>query len=242
MNTFTKTLQLTDYPRFRAEMEDLLLAYRQFAPRAELVVEHRHRLWEYGMAMNALGEKKKGLEVLDVGAGVGLLGPTLACLYEVRVTEVDPDLNWAVYRSCLNLELKRQGKRGIRMIHGDTGSLPEEEFDAVFCISVLEHMEPQGEERAWEQLASRVRPGGVLFLTMECMETDSGPHRYDECRKNTYTMEKVKQRVERLLRDFEPMGEPDYEYHGSFVYDYTFASVGLRRKRMGMVTDPELGM
>jgi tRNA1(Val) A37 N6-methylase TrmN6 len=57
---------------------------------------HHCRYWEYGRAIKALldhfADAKDIKTVLDIGAGVGILAPTLHYHYKgVAVTECDPD-------------------------------------------------------------------------------------------------------------------------------------------------------
>jgi len=112
-------------------------------------------------------------------------------------------------------------------------NLPDSTFDAVFCISVLEHVEPVSERLAWSNLASRVGRGGLLFITTDCVEHKGRTYMWDQYRRQNFTLEMLKERVEGLTShgDFTPMGQPDWEWKGPQVHDYTFFRVGLIKNR-----------
>lgn len=91
--------------------------------------------------------------VLDVGCGAGIFAGELA----QRVETVD-----AIDRSPEMIESAQANTPGnVRCILGDVASvrLPSDEYDAVFSISALHHMDLQ---IVLPRLAACLRPGGVL--------------------------------------------------------------------------------
>jgi SAM-dependent methyltransferase len=198
-------------------------------------VGHSHRMWEYGSAIQALisvygQEALPSLNVLDVGAGAGALGPALVLNYNMRVTECDTDETPQLSRVLCNKELERAGLKPLSVLNLGLDNLPEQEFDAVFCISVVEHVE--NEQDAWAELAKRVKRGGLLFFTVDCVPEKGKSYRYDDLRKHNFTIEDMKERVDKVCAmGFEVIGEPDYGWHGCHVHDYSFFRAGFVREQ-----------
>jgi SAM-dependent methyltransferase len=111
---------------------------------------YRHRLQ---MGLDLLPEG--GRRVLDIGVGSGVLVPTLTKRYpEYTGTDLTlaPDLAALVAPGC-----KAEFRRADLLADGD---LPENHYDAVVCISVLEHIaDAQGAARA---ITRALAPGGTL--------------------------------------------------------------------------------
>jgi SAM-dependent methyltransferase len=248
MKTFTKTLQVEDYIDLEPAVSQLRAFCTYMAQKGiKIGISHDHRFWEYGMAITAalkvLGSLK-GKKVLDVGSGHGLLGPALAYIYEADVVEIDPNRQAVDSRVKFQRMLEREKKNPIKSFAlgiEDMESLNAEKlYDAVFCISVLEHLFVDKQNAAWLSLSSRVADGGLLFLTVDCMPRVEGKYKWDELREARFTSESMKTRIKLLeASGFRPLGPPDYDYHGTFVNDYTFASIAMTRTN-GMVTDIEL--
>lgn len=233
-STYTKTVDENDYQYISEIVADLKCVASLLA-KYEVRVEigHPHRFWEYGMAVSAAEKvlgNLKGAKVLDVGAGASLLGPALSWTYEAQVSEAEPDFNFYPGRCFANAFLKTNSMPEIRWFNQGVGELPEEKFDAVFCISVLEHCAPHVENRAWKNLASRVRPGGLLFVTVDCMPRRTGAYTFDNLRQQNFVVEDIQARTKTLLDEFEFIGTPDWTYRPNYVFDYSFLSVGMRKK------------
>src|SRR5262249_40624583 len=134
-------------------------------------IPHPHRYWEYGSAVQALisiyQERlgTNGMKVMDVGSGWSPLGPSLAYMFNLKVTEVEPQFQARSARYFSNQVLKELGKKEITVLEGGVETLPDEMFEAVFCISVIEHVDPRHELEGWKNLAKHVKPGGLLFMT-----------------------------------------------------------------------------
>lgn len=195
-------------------------------------IQHENRHWEYGSAVEALMtvygvDKWKEVNVLDVGSGCSPLGPTLA-LQGVKVTECEPDHGSRVAREVLNSLLQTKQVQTINVLSNDVCDLPKEEYDAVFCVSVLEHVKK--EQQGWKELAKRVKKGGLLFITTDCVEHKDRSYQYDALREKNYTLSDLKQRVDGLkAMGFKTWDEEDWLWNGPQVYDYTFFRVGMVR-------------
>jgi len=99
----------------------------------------------------------RGLRVLDIGCGAGLLSESMAAL-GANVTGVDP-----VER---NIEIARahasESGLDIDYLNGSVESLGGREFDAVLNMEVVEHVENL--EGFMRRCCELTRPGGMQFL------------------------------------------------------------------------------
>lgn len=111
-------------------------------------------LYRYRLTM-ALDYLRPGGRVLEIGVGSGVLVPTLTRHYDEYV---GTDL---VLAKGLD-HLVRPGCKASFVIADllERDSLPEAHFDAVVCISVLEHIADS--DAAAECLARALKPGGTL--------------------------------------------------------------------------------
>lgn len=99
----------------------------------------------------------RGMEVLDIGAGGGLLLNLIACCYGARGTGVD----------IAELALRRVlefNPMELRFVLAEAGRLPYADgaFDRVISFDVLEHLPNQ--RAALREAARVVRPGGKLLF------------------------------------------------------------------------------
>jgi SAM-dependent methyltransferase len=107
--------------------------------------------------------------VLDVGSGTTAWPAMLAdCGYEVSAID-DPSVYW---RGRLTNRHWRVHLQSITQ-----SSLPAGSFDAVTCISVLEHIPDH--EAAVAGMLRLVKPGGVVIITGPWNETTYLPNAYD---------------------------------------------------------------
>lgn len=177
--------------------------------------EHPLRAWEYGIALHAL--RAAGCRsVLDVGGGGSVFAPSAAVL-GMEVTQVDPG-------DCSAWVGAQSERIGLPLAYhqADLMSYEISPYDAVTCLSVLEHVED--DLSFFRRLQEFVRPGGVLALTVDFWP-DGRPQVDGHLR--TYNMASLSRLV-----DAAPgyhLDPPDYRDHGNHVYGYTFASLVLRR-------------
>ncbi len=114
----------------------------------------------------ALGYRSR--EVLDFGSGIGSLGLLMSRHgLDVTLAEVNATLN--------DYARWRFDRRGLPARFLDAGSeeLPENAFDFVSAVDVLEHLpDPQS---ALLMLSAALRPGGALFVHLPPGEDPSRP-------------------------------------------------------------------
>ncbi|MEX2570206.1 MAG: class I SAM-dependent methyltransferase [Gemmatimonadota bacterium] len=144
-------------PSFReilAEMDALLA-------REDVSYLHPGKRWEYPWALSR-AELPAGSRVLDAGAGDSIFSVYLAKRGH-RVTAVD--LSFAGTLGELH-------HVPIEYVRADLTDLPQPSasFDAVFCISVIEHLSEEQVPKAMAELRRVLRPGGKLLLTTDYYE------------------------------------------------------------------------
>jgi SAM-dependent methyltransferase len=120
---------------------------------------HPSKQWEYPWALESAG---LGLNsrVLDVGCGASILPLYLDRLGH-RVVACDIDLDWDLV-----------GQTPIPYVKADLTALPFEraQFEAVFCISVIERLALDRMIPALWELHRVLRAGGRLLLTTDFYE------------------------------------------------------------------------
>lgn len=129
------------------------------------------RVWEYPYAYAHLRAQAKNFQgedapsVVDLGSGVTFFPFAVARLgYRVLCADVDAtcdgDLGGAV--RCVPHE---PGEVEFRLIEGTRLPFDDEEVDAVYCISVLEHI-PDFENTV-NEIARIIKPGGLVVVTFD---------------------------------------------------------------------------
>lgn len=181
--------------------------------------EHPHRRWEYGLALSAL-RSIDARTVLDVGGGGSVFAPAAAWI-NAAVTIIDPGdcSTWVEAQSAAI------GKPMTYIQKEFTGESIAGKFDAVTCLSVIEHVERDEEFLAG--LVDKVSPGGLL-----CLTTDFHPSGETQCdgHLRTYNADGMN----RLRGALTALGlrvhgqPPDYSDFAPHVNGYTFASLVMR--------------
>lgn len=211
--TLSKLLDLADYktyePQLRA-VEDCWVEGVQASDR---------RKWEYLIALKALQEHSLDqplLRIVDVGGAGSIFSQVCHEAFGLRAEIVDPSHPGSV---ALHEYLQWSPRLA----------------SAVTCLSVLEHVED--EAQLLYDLASLVVPGGLLVLTVDCAPTVDGTGRdhyhFHWMRKRIYDRLRLHDLIT-AVRPYAltPVEPPDYPYQVTpYVYDYTFASLVLRKSR-----------
>ncbi|MDF1562239.1 MAG: class I SAM-dependent methyltransferase [Deltaproteobacteria bacterium] len=129
------------------------------------------RVWEYPYAHAQLRAHLVGKEggersrVVDLGSGVTFFPFAVARLgYRVSCLDVDPICARDLERAAACVE-SGPGEVEFRLIEGERLPFDDEAVDAVYCISVLEHI-PDFEGTVRE-IARILRPGGKLVVTFD---------------------------------------------------------------------------
>lgn len=131
------------------------------------------RAWEYPYAYHHLQEFQRAaggragvpLKALDLGSGVTFFPFALARSgYEVICTDTDPVCVTDLGRA-QKLVAHAPGQVSFRLTDGKSLPLADGEVDAVFCISVLEHI-PEFTPTIAE-VHRVLKPGGLFVLTID---------------------------------------------------------------------------
>lgn len=178
-----------------ADLQDAIYAVNQTVKDLHLLPATRRQLWEWASGVQAMvslyGEKlgQQEIRALDVEPKGGLIGPTLANVFGVQVTEYEPDAKHRSQRFFVNQHLDRLKRKTLRVEEGGVANLPPLPitYDAVFALGMSAEVE------AWNQLALRVKPWGLLYVTTASVG------------------QKLVRTVDRLCtHGFTPMGHPDW--------------------------------
>jgi SAM-dependent methyltransferase len=241
----TKTVQDEDYKLIEGEVLQLKDCYKALADRGvKIEIGHEHRYWEYGMGLKAFHDwnyesKVDNPSIVDVGAGLGLLGPSLAWGEHLGITEVEPNSAYEHDRHLCNAILLGLKTPGNTWINASLKTFREWHntsyfYDVVFCISVIEHV--AADHEFLKSLADMVKQGGLLFLTTDIMPTmppapPKNGYVFDNLREHNYTLSDIIKKISYLNElGFEIFGDADLRYHGDKVFDYSFCSIAMRRK------------
>ena len=193
-----------------------LLSEASYFPPESLNGQHPMRRWEYALALHAIrcwrvGAGDNPHHLLDVG-GAG--SPFLDCLrtiYPATSLElVDPAVNHSI----------------------EASTIRDDSYDVLTCLSVLEHVpKPKPFLKA---CARHLRPGGLMVLTVDYWDCE-GPDtaHFHWMRERIYNRRSLTDVMTycREALGLRRFGGADWTYFGNHVYDYSFASLVLRKDR-----------
>lgn len=233
----TKTLELKDYDKILPFREHLESAYTELSSNGiRIDLGHPHRLWEYSMALAAfltwLAHYQNSLtqiKIVDVGAGRGLLAPTLSLMLDIGISEIEPETDNLIDRVKCNQYLRSKGRPEIVWHHGHLENFRASIlWDVVFCISVVEHVPQPAERRFWKEIASRIKSEGLLFMTTDIIPVHGRSYVYDNLRNTNYTDDMLLERIGWLQEEgMTVFGDQDMKYRETNVHDYNFASIAM---------------
>ncbi len=122
------------------------------------------RLWEYPFAILE-GQPCQERKCVDIGCGTTAF--TLYLRDCSNVVGVDPDIfKSGMAKNGYGASKEYMRSRGLLIVES-TAKLADDEFDRVFCISVVEHL-PRRKVRSLVQEMTRIlKPGGLLITTVD---------------------------------------------------------------------------
>jgi len=133
------------------------------------------RQWEYPYVFGALEEAMErtpgAVRVLDAGSGLTFFPFFLAARWErLRVQCCDRDPSLAPAYAAMNRQWPSRVDFQLEGI--DHTSFSDGAFNAVYCISVMEHLEDY--EAVVTEFARILKPGGALILTFDVSRDGEG--------------------------------------------------------------------
>ncbi len=127
------------------------------------------RHWEYPFAILA-AELQPGMLCADVGCGRTPFTVYLASRPNIRVTGFDPDL-FSERESPTAFGVSEDFIRSTGIEFRNSGmtqlDAPDNHFDRVFCLSVIEHLDADTARKGIREMARILKPGGRLILTVD---------------------------------------------------------------------------
>jgi SAM-dependent methyltransferase len=126
------------------------------------------RVWEYPFAYHHVSRFVRTFpgtpKLADVGSGVTFFPFAIADLgADVLCTDVDPTCGLDLSRA--TTVIRHRGNVTFRLIEGKTLPFAEAELDAVYCISVLEHISDF--EKTIAEISRCLKVGGLFVLTFD---------------------------------------------------------------------------
>lgn len=180
------------------------------------------RQWEYATALINSGVRN-GTRVLDAGGCRSVFSIYLSrrgC--EVYSIDILPDKAMDSHRAADTFSLP---------LHASTQDIsalafPDNSFDFVFCVCVIEHIPPFRQPKAMVELARVLRPGGIAFVSF-----DYGPAAMD------WPILDAQDVFDRIVvpSGLVLVGDPTFDTRphasGGSDPDYTFGAVFLTKPR-----------
>lgn len=127
------------------------------------------RLWEYPFAILA-ADLQPGMACADVGCGRTPFTVYLSRHPGIQVTGFDPDVGGDEKRTTafgVNADFVRRTGLDIRPCGMVRLEAPDNHFDRVFCLSVIEHLDAPTARAGLREMARILKPGGRLIVTMD---------------------------------------------------------------------------
>ena len=126
------------------------------------------RQWEYPWVLLQSGELNAEQVVLDAGAGHSCLQKYL-CKKVKKVFNVDIDPAVATHEKELP---------NLTAVVADIRKMPfpDNSFDSVYCISVLEHVGDEPMD-SFNECMRVLKPGGIFYLTVD-VSVEPSPYRF----------------------------------------------------------------
>jgi 2-polyprenyl-3-methyl-5-hydroxy-6-metoxy-1,4-benzoquinol methylase len=227
---FNRVLQESDYDELQSEMFWLSSLLKEMEDKGlSTALNHVHRRWEYGLAKALVDQRGQELTIIDVGSGASPLGIGLKVAGH-DVWETDS----CQYGDPVH-ELRRQcWAYGVEIPWvpqpvEDMPDVPSNTFDVTLCISVMEHVGREQEQAGWRELRRITKPGGLIFATMDFHPDPTIETPFKEIQQTIYNEEHLRE-VRKWLR-CRLLGEPEWEYHGDMVNNYSFGALAVRKPK-----------
>lgn len=157
LDTIARAVIVKDMKELKSVLDGTRLPYSSHLSDSWL------RMWEYSGAILSTKVHSR-MAVLDAG-GTGTLFSYYLAKHGCQVTTID--INGKKVTDAQEIS----ARLGFSMthIHGSISEpfLPDQYFDCIFSICVLEHLLLDDQKKAIKNLADHLRPGGLLFLTFD---------------------------------------------------------------------------
>lgn len=225
---YNKTLHPSDYDNLQPHVA----LFEDVTSKIDAIIHHKHRRWEYGVALASLDliRNQNPQTILDVGGGGSPL-PAMVASMGYNTIVIDP-----------SKDVLRQDdlakKLGVHILIDNRDFIDAKlttVFDVVFCISTLEHVQ---DDVAFFKKALSVAQCLAVF-TVDYHVTGQ-PQSKDHLR--TYNRASLETMAALAAPEWELVDSPDWADHGAHVFGYNFASLVLRRKTVedgGYLAIPE---
>jgi SAM-dependent methyltransferase len=127
------------------------------------------RLWEYPYAIIS-SDIEKGMKCADIGCGMTPFPIYLKEISGCQVVGIDSEIFPTGTRyKAFGVSLEFVERTGLKIVPSGLDAIPlkSNSFDRVFCLSVIEHLDPETTERGLHEMARIVKPGGRVTITVD---------------------------------------------------------------------------
>ncbi len=127
------------------------------------------RMWEYPFALIS-AELQPGMRCADIGCGMTAFTIYLMKIAKCETVGVDPDIfESGIHYKGHGVSQEFIRKTGLEIVQCGIESidLPSNTFDRIFCLSVIEHIQPEIARRGIQEIARILKPGGRLVITVD---------------------------------------------------------------------------
>lgn len=140
------------------------------------IFEAERKFWWYrGMnrilfrLLDPIARERKFHRVLEAGCGTGYLSRLVEERYRWAMHPVDLGWEGVSFGRTLGVQ---------RLTQADIASLPfpDGAFDAVLCMDVIVHFPPGEEQRAFQELARVLAPGGLAIVRVSALDALRSRH------------------------------------------------------------------
>jgi cyclopropane fatty-acyl-phospholipid synthase-like methyltransferase len=184
------------------------------------------RLWEYSKAIKAVHTRARQLSAEDQlphYLDIGCAGSPIPYIFRKML---DMDIECVDLKDCKD-EFKAQGIYDTIEFHNENFlEISEVKYDAITCISVLEHVSREEQDQILKKAIRMLKSGGIFFLTVDSHQSGQ---KLCTSHERTYTEKQIRDMAEIFCYEDDVIFDDYYNPCESFVHhegaNYNFTSM-----------------
>lgn len=175
------------FAKFGLRLGRKLLTRFKFSPKLILNPVSIVRYFEFDF-VNSSFQKENKIRILDVSSPY-LFGFYISNKFPVEYYYINPDLKDLANVNSLKSKLNFRGKYSTTQMDATSLNYPEKYFDKVVSISVIEHINDDGDSLAMKEIWRVLKPGGIFSFTIPVKKQFEIEYR----NKNEYNLHQEKE-------------------------------------------------